>query len=148
MQTTSHSLAETNAFAAAFVKELVGDLSQKSLQKKMRKAEVVALSGDLGSGKTAFVKAVAGEFGIKDDVTSPTFIIEKIYELADSPFQRLIHIDAYRLESGAELLHLGWADLIADPRNIIFIEWPEKVADIMHFQFIDENTREIRYEKN
>lgn len=113
---------------------------------------VVGLSGDLGSGKTAFTQAVAKQLGIQDIVTSPTFIIEKIYKLNNQQFDHLIHIDAYRLESGAELLHLGWNEIAANPKNIIFVEWPEKVVDILpkgitmiEFKFIDETTREINF---
>jgi tRNA threonylcarbamoyladenosine biosynthesis protein TsaE len=65
----------------------------------------------------------------------------------------MIHIDAYRLEKSEELVKLGWEDIISDPRNIILVEWPERVADIMpdnadiiRFEFIDETTRDIEIE--
>jgi len=79
-----------------------------SLEKKDSEALVVCLSGDLGSGKTAFTKAVAAALGINEMVTSPTYVIEKIYQIAKfgdriSRWGRLIHIDAYRLESAREL---------------------------------------------
>lgn len=104
-------------------------------------ARIVTLSGDLGAGKTTFVQAVADALGVQDRVASPTFVIEKIYELpvdqgqslpaGRSGFARLIHIDAYRLKSGGELEALGWGAIAADPRNLILLEWPERVAEIL-----------------
>ncbi len=121
--------------------------------KKKRGAFVVGLQGDLGAGKTTFTKSAAKVFGVQGVVTSPTFVIEKIYKLpTGGEFSRLIHIDAYRLDSGSELTALGWDDIVNDSENIILIEWPERVADILpkdiqmiHFNFIDENTREVEY---
>lgn len=105
------------------------------------------LSGDLGSGKTAFVKGVAKELGIDKNVTSPTFVIMKIY-LAKK--RRLVHIDAYRLEKQEDISLIGYDEFASDPVNIIFIEWPERVFDkipenmkIINFTYIDEKTRKI-----
>ena len=138
----SKSLKETQKLA----KEFVGNIkaSDKGL------AFVVAMHGDLGSGKTTFVKAVAKAFGIENTVTSPTLVIEKIYKLENQEFDNLIHIDAYRLKSGEELKTIGWEEVSKNPKNIIFIEWPNNVEDILPeskqeiiFKFVDENTREI-----
>lgn len=116
-------------------------------------AVVLALMGDLGAGKTAFVKAVAKELGITEHITSPTFVIMKTYDLPPTTnhgFKTLTHIDAYRLESAHELEVLGWKELLADPDALIAIEWPEKVPGAMpsnaqHFVFehVDETTRKI-----
>jgi tRNA threonylcarbamoyladenosine biosynthesis protein TsaE len=96
-------------------------------------ATVVGLYGDLGAGKTSFTQGAARALGIEEVVVSPTFVIEKIYELPvqGRPFFHFIHIDAYRLEKSEEMLHLGWQDIISRHSNLIFIEWPERVADIM-----------------
>lgn len=116
-------------------------------------ALIVGLHGDLGSGKTTFSQSVAEALGVEQRVTSPTFVIEKIYETTDDVFKKFIHIDAYRLEGGKELNALDFEQICADSHNLIFIEWPEKVADIlpenmfnMYFEFIDEQTRSISYE--
>lgn len=123
-----------------------------TLQKSADAATVIALSGELGSGKTTFVQAVAHFYGIEDTVTSPTFVIEKVYELTQVPFARLIHIDAYRIKSEHELLVLGWKDIVADPGNLILIEWPERVPGLIpqnairiEFAFVDDDTRSIAY---
>ncbi len=99
-------------------------------------ATLVTLSGELGAGKTAFTQEVARALGIEDTVTSPTFVLEKIYALPKlghpmSKFERLVHIDAYRLESGKELIPLGFDELMKDAGNLILLEWPEKVADML-----------------
>lgn len=122
MKYISTSLDETQKIADDFV---------STLSPKVGSAFVVGLSGDLGAGKTAFTKCIAKSFGVEETVTSPTFVIEKIYELTDQKFTHLIHIDAYRLDLSSELVNLGWQKIISDPNNIILIEWPEKVADIM-----------------
>jgi tRNA threonylcarbamoyladenosine biosynthesis protein TsaE len=113
-------------------------------------ASVVALQGDLGSGKTTFVKLVGELVGIPENIASPTFVIEKIYPIAWRGFKNLIHIDAYRLESIEEIVHIGWHDIARVSENLIFIEWPERVSAVIptgarkvSFKFIDETTREI-----
>lgn len=94
-------------------------------------ATVVTLSGDLGAGKTTFTQGIARALGVEEHVTSPTFVLEKVYELTDQKWKRLIHIDAYRLVSEHELEVLGWHDMAADPGNLIIIEWPEMVAELI-----------------
>ncbi len=138
-----NSLEELETFAREFV------LSTKP---SLDSAKLVTLQGDLGAGKTAFTKAVAKAFGLTDTVTSPTFVIEKIYKLEGQAFEHLIHIDAYRLESGKELSNLGWIEILKNPKNIIFLEWPERVQEVLpkektelKFMFIDEGVREITY---
>lgn len=143
MKIISKSLEETEKVAREFV--------EKEFTVSNGGALVAGLYGDLGSGKTAFTQAVAKCLGVKETVTSPTFVIEKIYKLKNKNFDHLIHIDAYRLKSGDELLHLGWEEIAKNPKNLILIEWPERVAEILpgdmkkiYFIFVAENTREIR----
>jgi tRNA threonylcarbamoyladenosine biosynthesis protein TsaE len=142
MKYTSHNLTDTEGLAKQFINLLSSGM----------RATVVGLHGDLGSGKTTFTQAVAKQLGVTDTVTSPTFVIEKIYKLSHEHFTHLIHIDAYRLESSTELLNLGWHDIELDPKHLILIEWPEKVEDILpkdmkhlYFTFVDENTREVAF---
>ncbi len=95
-------------------------------------ATLVTLSGELGAGKTAFTQAVAKAYGVSESVTSPTFVLEKVYALPkESGFAHLIHIDAYRLESADELKVLGWDALLKEEGNLILLEWPENVASAL-----------------
>lgn len=137
------NLDEMDAFAADIKKNL-------DAQKRGGQAVVVGLYGNLGAGKTTFVKALAKAFGITEHVTSPTFILMKKFVLHNSQFNNLIHIDAYRLEKGSELEKLGWKEIIADPQNLVLIEWPEHVAEVMPkdhvkigFEFVSEGMREV-----
>jgi tRNA threonylcarbamoyladenosine biosynthesis protein TsaE len=115
------------------------------------KAKVIALNGDLGSGKTTFTKYFAEALGISPEtVTSPTFVIQKSFDISHSYFKKFVHIDAYRLEKPEEIEKLGWRETISDPTNLILVEWPENIGAALppdsvtiSFAFIDENTREI-----
>ncbi len=118
-------------------------------------ATVVGLSGELGAGKTAFTKCVADVLGITEVITSPTFILEKIYtiprgSIVGDRFTKLVHIDAYRLESGSEMLTLGWASLLEDKNILILLEWPEHVLTALpedmiklSFEHVREGVRSI-----
>ena len=102
-----------------------------TLSPKAGNATLVTLSGELGAGKTSFTQGLACAFGIEESVTSPTFVLEKIYELPEATsrgFTRLIHIDAYRLEGENSLTPLGFDELMQDPKNLVVLEWPELVT--------------------
>jgi tRNA threonylcarbamoyladenosine biosynthesis protein TsaE len=124
----------------------------RGLSPRLTAATVVTLSGDLGAGKTAFVKAAARELGVREHVTSPTFVIMKIYPLHHQKFKKLVHIDAYRLKGEHHLHVLGWDDLLADSHSLIFVEWPEQAgsaipADAIRIslRYSGEHEREIEY---
>ncbi len=124
MEKTVATLAEFEAEAERFIRGLVP---------AKRGATLVTLSGELGAGKTAFAKAVAKALSVEEHVTSPTFVLEKIYALpaprSGPGFSRLVHIDAYRLESGKDLASIGFDELMQDSGNLLLLEWPEKVSD-------------------
>ena len=140
MRIAAKNLEETKEIAHKFVEAL----------EPRNTAVVVALDGDLGSGKTTFSQFVGEALGVRQGINSPTFLIEKIYELYDKPWKHLVHIDAYRLDMAEELLHLGWKEIIKRPDNLILVEWASKVEKILppgtikiQFTFVDENTRAI-----
>lgn len=121
IEQTVHTLEELKAEAKHLVERLVPLTDSATL---------ITLSGELGAGKTAFTKAIAEAFGIRDMVTSPTFVLEKIYALPPhTAFKKLIHIDAYRLGSGSDLAPLGFDEAMEDTGNLILLEWPERVED-------------------
>jgi tRNA threonylcarbamoyladenosine biosynthesis protein TsaE len=131
---TSISISETEAIAErwlAFVTEKHASLGR---------ALIVGLSGHLGAGKTAFTKGVGKALGISEEITSPTFVIMKIYPTENINFKKLIHIDAYRLEDKNEMEVLKLDDLKNDPANLIIIEWPENAdfTDVLDEQIVCE----------
>jgi len=121
---------------------------------KRKRALIVALKGDLGSGKTTFTQGVAKALGIKQKITSPTFVIMKKYKISlrssvvssqkklknlktqDLILNTLVHIDAYRLKIGEDLKVLGWSEIIKNPKNIVLIEWPENVKEAMPKKYV------------
>jgi tRNA threonylcarbamoyladenosine biosynthesis protein TsaE len=90
-------------------------------------AALLALSGELGAGKTTFTQALAGVLGASGPVQSPTYVIMKKHALSGAPWRTLVHIDAYRLKDAADLAAISWDELVADPSNLIVLEWPERV---------------------
>lgn len=91
------------------------------------RATILTLSGDLGSGKTSFARGILRAYGVIEVVTSPTFVIEKIYTPSHGAFKTIVHMDAYRLKNSKEAEALGFAELVARPRTLILIEWPEHI---------------------
>ncbi len=115
----------------------------KKLAKEIKNGGVVCLYGDLGAGKTTFVQGVAKGLGIKQRITSPTFIIMRSYG-------RLWHLDLYRLNSLEEIKALGIEEIWQNKNNILVIEWPEKIEPILpenkltiHLKTLANNTHEI-----
>ena len=111
----SRSAEETESIAA-------------QLAPTVRADSVIALHGDLGAGKTTFVRGLARAWGISEAVTSPTFNLYTIYKGA----RQLIHLDAYRMESGAELDALMIEDFLQSPWCFA-VEWPERIPDALNF---------------
>jgi tRNA threonylcarbamoyladenosine biosynthesis protein TsaE len=123
----------------------------QEIAQEAKLGDIFALKGDLGSGKTTFTKFFGKSLGIKETITSPTFLIMKTY-----PFQRngedgtLVHIDAYRFDQDEDAESIGLTELIEDKTNIIVVEWPEKVwkyldgkSQKIDFEYLDEITRKI-----
>lgn len=119
----THTPEETQAVARQLVTTLMGASGVRGT------STIIALQGDLGAGKTVFVKGIADMLGVRDVVTSPTYVIEKVYSLPEgSHWKHVVHIDAYRLQGEEELHTIGWNDIATDPGNLICMEWPEQVG--------------------
>ncbi len=114
MEYVSNSPAETEALGAA-------------LAGRLKPGAVVAFSGDLGAGKTAFVRGMARGLDIPERVTSPTFTIVNEYEGGRLP---LFHFDMYRLSSSDELFDIGWEDYLVRG-GVCAVEWSENVSDAL-----------------
>ena len=100
-----------------------------------RGGERLALKGEMGAGKTTFVRGLAAGLGIEShEISSPTFTLIHVHEGRDDELhsQRcLVHVDAYRLEDPSELEDLGWSEILQDQRNVVVVEWPQKIADFL-----------------
>ncbi len=137
MEFITHSPEETRALGARLADALKG-------------GEVIAFTGDLGAGKTAFVSGMAQALGVDERVTSPTFTIVNEYEGGRLP---LFHFDMYRLGSADELFHIGWEDYLARG-GVCAVEWSENVDEAIEDDAIrisinrgeDENSRVITIE--
>ena len=92
---------------------------------------IIALTGDLGSGKTTFVQGFAKALGVRKKIISPTFILMRTYKARKR--KMLYHLDLYRLESNfeEEIENLGIKDVWKDGKNILVIEWAEKIKDLL-----------------
>jgi len=118
--------------------------------KNREKAIVFGLSGDLGAGKTTFLQGFAKGLGIEEKVISPTFVIMNRFDIKKGSFKNFYHLDCYRIEKAEEIKNLNFEEIIADPKNVVCIEWPEKIKKILpeelisiRFKIIKEDNREI-----
>lgn len=114
----------------------------KKLAQKIAGGGIICLYGDLGAGKTTLVQGIIAGLGIKKRVVSPTFIIMRNYG-------RVSHVDLYRLDDAS---NLGLEELWQNPKNIILIEWPEKIENLLpkkrwdiKLRTISKNEHEIIY---
>ena len=135
MQKTTKSAKETQELA-------------KKLSKRLKGGEVLALTGDLGSGKTTFVQGLAKGLGVKENITSPTFILLNLHQAKKG--LKLAHFDLYRLDTAKDLESIGAGDYLHKKKIISVIEWAEKIKKILpdktiwiKFEHIDENSRKI-----
>ena len=112
-------------------RRLSGEFLKRSNPKR---ALVIALSGNLGSGKTTFTQWFAKPLGVKENIKSPTFVLMQIFETRGTlpkGKRRLIHIDTYRIKRPNDMLRIGLKDILKDPKNIILIEWAEKIKKLL-----------------
>ena len=164
----SHSLEETKKIAEKWLVEISVSADSSNLNvslesgnsngKFSKGAAVVGLCGPLGSGKTAFVQAVAEVLGVKEQVTSPTYVLMKLYgvdsksKIGHLPWNRLVHIDAYRLEKAEEVGALNFESIVSDSRNLILIEWADNIKDALppdwkkiDFETVSETERRMSF---
>ena len=147
----SYSTAETRRLGKILGREILKT-------KNVKTALVLRLEGDLGSGKTTFLQGLAKGLGVAELVLSPTFIIMrklKIRENSRSNPRQLAnfyHFDCYRLSRSQEIEILDFKKIIADPRNVVALEWADRVAKTLprnaifiKFQFINKSTRLLEF---
>jgi tRNA threonylcarbamoyladenosine biosynthesis protein TsaE len=122
------------------------------------------LTGDLGSGKTVFARKIGHLLGVKEKITSPTFVIYNQYKnlcpsdisIKNGNLKSFLHMDLYKITTEKDLEEIKFFELFKN--NIACIEWPENMGEknferlkkentvvTIQFKYLDENTREIRY---
>jgi tRNA threonylcarbamoyladenosine biosynthesis protein TsaE len=118
MEHITHNEEETKKVASAFAQTLKG-------------GDVIYLHGDLGAGKTTFVRGVAEHFGFSEPVRSPSFTIVNRYPVEHETIKTILHVDLYRIEDPSELAPLALEDELGRPDVIGFIEWAEKGGEAL-----------------
>lgn len=151
MEFLTISAWQTRKMGKLLAEEIVRHSSQK-------KAFVIGLKGELGGGKTTFVQGFAKGLRVKEKILSPTFVILKRFSIPHQKkitdpgqkFENFYHLDCYRIENEEEILDIGFKDIIDNPKNIIVIEWAERIKKILpintlwiRFEFIDRKRRKI-----
>ncbi|OGD83272.1 tRNA (adenosine(37)-N6)-threonylcarbamoyltransferase complex ATPase subunit type 1 TsaE [Candidatus Collierbacteria bacterium RIFOXYD1_FULL_40_9] len=127
----------------------------QNLISKLSAGTTICLLGELASGKTTFTQGVGLALGISR-VTSPTYMIMREYKVESHPnIKRLFHLDLYRLNSVEEIKAFDLAEIWSDPKNLIVVEWPEKILEILpnshyliYFKQTGPSQREISIIKN
>lgn len=121
-----------------------------TLAKNFKDGGVIALSGPLGAGKTTFTQGFTQGLGIKEKVLSPTFILMRQYKIPNKTEGLFFHLDLYRLENIKDIKELGISEIFSQSKNIILIEWAEKIMEFLpkktvwiYFKPISEDKREI-----
>ena len=132
MEVVCNSVKETKTFASR-------------LSKKFQKGQIIALNGDLGSGKTTFSQGIAKGLGIEQHVGSPTFKLVSEYV---GKFLKLYHVDCYRLDSAEEFLNLGGENLLLPDNGITLIEWANIIQELMPEDVIEIVFSRVKGEPN
>jgi tRNA threonylcarbamoyladenosine biosynthesis protein TsaE len=136
MEYTTNSALETQLVAS----EIAGQFRTNG--------GVIALIGSLGAGKTTFTQGFAKALGINEQIISPTFVLMRQHQLPDG--RGLFHLDLYRLEENSDFSQLGLEEIFSDPKNIVLIEWADKMQNKLpsktlkiNFQKLDQSIRKI-----
>lgn len=132
---------QTENLAKMLAKACLPKLQRR--QKILKHALIFGFVGNLGAGKTTFIQSFAKGLGIRSRLTSPTFVLMKKYN-------NLYHLDCYRIKDYKDILALDFAEIVADFKNIILIEWAEKIKKILpkntvwiKFKILPNNKRKI-----
>lgn len=142
----SHSPKETQKIAS--------DLAQKII--KTKKGAIIAMEGELGSGKTTFIQGFMASLGIEEKVKSPTFVLMKKYSILKNFKFKILnskfvyHLDCYRIADHKDLRIPEFEEILNEEGSIVFIEWAERIKEILpkkhitvHIDHISENERKI-----
>lgn len=152
MEFITKNFKETQQLAKRLVEQLIKTPPSGAL--------VLALEGELGAGKTTFIQGLGQALGVKEKILSPTFVIMKHFELANSQWpiansklkiNNFYHLDCYRLDSEKDLAELGFGEILKDKNNLVVIEWAERIKKALpretvwlEFEHGGEDIRKIK----
>lgn len=122
--------------SSAETKRIARSLAAAITYKDCSRSVILALTGDLGSGKTTFLQGFAKGLGIKKKILSPTFVILKKFKLNKGTFNYFYHLDCYRIENSRDLTNINLKGIVTKPDNIVAIEWAEKVKEVLPIQTV------------
>jgi len=127
----------------------VGKILSENL-KPQKGALVFGLKGELGAGKTTFLQGFAKGLGVREKVISPTFVIMNRFPIKKGKFTNFYHFDCYRIENVEEMKNLEFEEIIGNSKNIVCIEWPEKIKkalptdiNMIKFDVLEGDKRKI-----
>ena len=109
----------------------------REIAKSLSSGDIVCLYGELGAGKTVFVKGLMKGLGIEERVTSPTFTLIREYNANHNSIKKVYHIDLYRLENIEQVKNIGILELFNENNAVVIIEWAEKMKDLLPRMRID-----------
>lgn len=124
---------KTSPLQTTFISSSVNQTQEiaSKLAQKYKLGKVIALSGDLGAGKTTFAQGFAKSLGINQTLLSPTFTLIRQYKIPNASLQTLYHIDLYRIEDISDIHSLGLQDILAEKKNIVLIEWAQRLGSLL-----------------
>ncbi len=146
MEIVTKNSQQTKKIGRELAKEVLASRADKE------GALVFALKGELGSGKTTFIQGFGRGLGIREKITSPSFLIMKRFEIPSPSFgfEYLYHFDCYRIKS-RDLLGLDFEEIVSQKQNVLMIEWADRVKTILpkkviwlKFEYLGQNHREIK----
>ncbi|MBI3103942.1 tRNA (adenosine(37)-N6)-threonylcarbamoyltransferase complex ATPase subunit type 1 TsaE [Candidatus Daviesbacteria bacterium] len=149
MQYITNSEKETKKVAESLAKWMQQSLRPRAQGRVAHHGNIVALTGELGAGKTTFVQGFAKGLGIKEKIISPTFVLIRQHKIPDNN-KVLFHVDLYRLNNMKDLKQLGLEEIWSDPKNIVLIEWADKIKNLLpkevikiYLKVVNTTTRKI-----
>lgn len=123
-QYKTYKESETRVVAKKFAESL-------ATRKLAKKALIIGFTGELGAGKTTFIKSFTRSMGVRKKITSPTFVILRRFKINSKPFKNIFHIDAYRISEKSELSAVGIDKILESPSNIVLVEWADRIKNVL-----------------
>ncbi|PWB38862.1 MAG: tRNA (adenosine(37)-N6)-threonylcarbamoyltransferase complex ATPase subunit type 1 TsaE [Parcubacteria group bacterium] len=136
---------------AEFISKSVSDTEAVATKvaQRLQGGDWLALVGNLGAGKTVFVKGLARALGVSANLTSPTFVLLKAYDTGHKVIKKFVHVDCYRLDGKEDLMDIGLSDYLNQKDTVVVIEWADKIRGLpdktikINIDYRPDNQRKI-----